>query len=189
MSVDLAAQRSNMVESQVRVADVTDYAIQDAMRAAPRESLLPADKAYLAYADAEAEYAPGRWLLKPRDVAKLLQGVRPRAGERALAIRAPYAAMVLEAMGLVVTRLDDGDLKTPGGAYDVIVCEGAVASVPPGWTAALAPGGRLGVVVQAGVVGRAMLYLRSDAGVGGRDLFDCAQPILPGFEPAAGFAF
>jgi protein-L-isoaspartate(D-aspartate) O-methyltransferase len=189
MSVDLAAQRYNMVESQVRPADVTDYAIQDAMAAAPRERLLPADKAYLAYADAEAEYAPGRWLLKPRDVGKLLQGIRPRAGERALAICAPYAAMLLEAMGLSVTLLDDGDLKAPAGVYDVIVCEGGVASVPPGWTAALAPGGRLGVVVREGVVGRALLYVRSEAGVGDRDLFDCAQPILPGFEPAAGFAF
>ena len=189
MSAGLAAARSNMVESQVRVADVTDYAIQDAMRAAPRESLLPPDKAYAAYADAAVEYAPGRWLLSPRDVGKLLQAVRPRAGERALAICAPYAAMVMEAMGVAVTRLDDGDLKSPGGAYDVIVCEGAVSSVPPGWTAALSPGGRLGVVVAKGVVGRAMLYLHSPTGVGGRDVFDCAQPILPGFEAAAGFAF
>ena len=189
MSVDLAAQRYNMVESQVRPADVTDYAIQDAMRAAPRESLLPADKAYLAYADAEAEYAPGRWLLKPRDVGKLLQGVRPRPGERALAICAPYAAMLLEAMGLTVTRLDDGDLKTLVGDYDVIVCEGGVSSVPQAWTAALADGGRLGVVVRQGVVGRALLYQRSATGVGSRDLFDCAQPVLPGFEAASGFAF
>src|SRR5271167_1001712 len=115
MSTGLAAARTNMVESQVRVADVTDYAIQDAMRAAPREALLAADKAYLAYADTEAEYAPGRWLLRPRDVAKLLQALRPRPGERALAIAAPYAAMVMEAMGLAVTRLDDGDLKSPAG--------------------------------------------------------------------------
>src|SRR5579863_7111919 len=102
MSIDFATQRAIMVESQVRVADVTDYAIQDAMRVVARESLLPADKAYLAYADVEVEYAPGRWLLKPRDVAKLLQALKPRPGERALAIAAPYAAAVLEAMGLVV---------------------------------------------------------------------------------------
>src|SRR5579864_6053208 len=96
MSIDFAAQRATMVESQVRVADVTDYAIQDAMRAIPREALLPAERAYLAYADAEAEYAPGRWLLKPRDVAKLLQALKAQPGERALAIAAPYAAAVLE---------------------------------------------------------------------------------------------
>ena len=194
MSTDFAAQRATMVESQVRVADVTDYAIQDAMRVVPREALLPAERAYLAYADVEVAYAPGRWLLKPRDVAKLLQAVRPQAGERALAIAAPYAAAVMAAMGLGVTRLDDGDLTSPtgaaaGGAYDVVVCEGAVASVPAAWPGLLAPGGRLGVVVRRGPVGRAELYLRSEHDIGHRDLFDCAPPIMAGFEPAAAFSF
>ena len=190
MSPDLAAARTNMVESQVRVADVTDYAIQDAMRAVPRESLLPPDKSYIAYSDADVEYAPGRWLLSPRDVAKLLQAIRPRAGERALAIAAPYAALVLEAMGLSVTRLEEGDLTKPaGGPFDVIVCEGGVVTCPAAWTAALAPGGRLGVVQREGPCGRAMLYIHSPAGVGSRDLFDCTAPVLPGFEPAPGFAF
>jgi protein-L-isoaspartate(D-aspartate) O-methyltransferase len=190
MSIDFAAQREIMVEGQVRVADVTDYAIQDAMRVVARERLLPAGKAYLAYADAEAEYAPGRWLLKPRDVAKLLQALKPRQGERALAIAAPYAAAVLEAMGLTVTRLDEGDLTAPTGEYDVVVCEGAVASVPAGWTAVLAvDGGRLGAVERTGPVGRAVLYLRTPHGVGRRDLFDCGPPTMAGFEPARAFSF
>ena len=189
MSADFAAQRSNMVESQVRVADVTDYAIQDAMRVVRREVLLAPEKRYLAYADTELEYAPGRWLLKPRDIAKLLQAVRPRAGERALAIAAPYAAAVMEAMGLAVERLDEGDITSPTDAYDVVVCEGAVALAPPGWTMALNPGGRLGAVERDGPVGRARLFLRSDSGVGARDLFDCTPPIMAGFEAVRGFAF
>jgi len=189
MSADYAAQRSNMVESQVRTADVTDYALQDAMRAVPRERLVPAAKAALAYADTEVEYAPGRFLLRPRDVAKLLQAIRPQRGEKALAIAAPYAAAVMEAMGLSVTRLDNGDLAAPKGAYDVIVCEGAVDKLPAGWGAALAGDGRLGVIERAGPVGRAKLYLCAGSGVGGRDLFDCMAPFLPGFEPTPGFVF
>jgi hypothetical protein len=31
--------------------------------------------------------------------------------------------------------------------------------------------------------------VRSPAGVGGRDVFDCPAPLLAGFEPVAGFAF
>jgi len=189
MTPDFATQRTIMVESQVRVADVTDYAILDAMRAVARETLLPADKAYLAYADVEVAYAPGRWLLKPRDVAKLLQAIRPRASERALAIAAPYAAAVMEAMGLVVTRRDD-DLTAPEKDYDVVLCEGAVCEVPGAWREALAqPGGRLGVVVRRGPVGRAQLYVPADGGVGARDLFDCAPPIMAGFGPKRAFAF
>jgi protein-L-isoaspartate(D-aspartate) O-methyltransferase len=191
MSVDFAAQRAIMVESQVRVADVTDYAIQDAMRLVPRETLLPADKAYLAYADVEVEYAPGRWLLKGRDVGKLLQALKPRAGEHALAIAAPYAAMVLEAIGLTVTRLDEGDLRAPtGGPYDVAICEGAVAQVPAGWCEVLSiEGGRLGAIERNGPVGRAELWLRTPHGVGRRDLFDCAPPVMAGFEAKPAFAF
>ena len=190
MTFDFAAARSNMVDSQVRTADVTDHAIQDAMRAAPRELLCPADRQSLAYADVEVPYAPGRWLMRPRDLGKLLQALKPRSGERALAIAAPYAAVVLEAMGLKVARLDGDDLATPpGGPYDVIICEGAVAQAPPAWLAALAEGGRLAVVERRSPVGKAKLYVHGEAGLGSLEVFDATPPVLPEFEAKAQFAF
>ena len=190
MSADFAAARLNMVESQIRPSDVTDHALQDAVRVVAREALAPADKAFAAYADAEVEYAPGRWLMRPRDAAKLLQALQPRAGETALAIAAPYAAAVLEAMGLRVTRLEEGDLAAaPRGPFDLVVSEGAVARVPDSWTAALAPGGRLGVVERSGPMGKAFIHVRADDGVGRRASFDAAPPYLAGFEPVHGFAF
>jgi protein-L-isoaspartate(D-aspartate) O-methyltransferase len=190
MSQDFAAARLNMVESQMRVSDVTDLPLQDALRVVARETCVPVDKAHLAYAETPVEYAPGRWLLSPRDVAKLLQAVRPRAGERALAIAAPYAAAVMEAMGLTVERLDGDDLSTvPGANYDLVICEGAVAACPAAWTAALAPNGRLGVIERQGPVGRAALYRRADDGVGKSPLFDATPPVLAGFELRPSFAF
>ncbi len=190
MSTDFAAARLNMVESQIRTADVTDLPLQDALRVVARESVVPAGKAYLAYAEVEVEYAPGRWLLRPRDVGKLLQYLKPRAGEKALAIAAPYAAAVLEAMGLSVTRLDGDDLKSPAGAgYDVIICEGAVGAAPAAWTKALAIGGRLGVVERAGPVGHATIYVHAEDGVGRRTVFDSTPPVLAGFSVEPGFAF
>lgn len=190
MSADFAAARLNMVESQVRPSDVTDHALQDALRVVARESLVPAARAFAAYADAEVEYAPGRWLMRPRDTAKLLQALGARGGESALAIAAPYAAAVLEAMGVVVTRLDDGDLAVaPNGRFDVIICEGAVSRTPESWKSALATGGRLGVVERNGPMGKAFVYVRADDGVGGRASFDAAPPYLRGFEPVHGFAF
>lgn len=187
---DLAAARLNMVESQVRTQDVTDVRIHDAMRALPRERFVPEGRAYLAYADTEVEYAPGRCLLKPRDVAKLLQALRPMPGERALAIAAPYAGAVIEAMGVSVTRLDGEDLTALGGErYDLIVCEGAVARAPQAWLSALEQGGRLAVVERDGPVGKACLYLMAEDGVGRRELFDATPPVLPGFQAQHGFAF
>ena len=187
---DHAAARLNMVESQVRTADVTDVRIHDAMRAIPREDFVPAGKAYLAYADGPVEYAPGRALLKPRDVAKLLQVVKPTAGERALAIAAPYAAAVLEALGVVVTRYDEGDLKSPPeGPFDLIMVEGAVVRAPEAWLNVLALGGRLAVVERDGPVGQACLYVKAEDGVGRRPVFDATPPVLEGFEAQHGFAF
>ena len=189
MSADLAAARDIMVDSQVRPNDVPDIALQNVMRHVAREILLAPDKRHLAYADTEASYAPGRWLLRPRDVAKLIYPLRPRAGETALAIAAPYAAVVLEALGLTVTRRDAADTAPIVGAFDVVVCEGAVTTAPAEWRGALAPGGRLGVVERTGPVGHAVLYLRGGEGVGSRVLFDCTPPMMAGFEATATFAF
>jgi protein-L-isoaspartate(D-aspartate) O-methyltransferase len=188
---DLATARLNMVESQVRTADVTDIRIHDAMRALPREDFLPPARAYLAYADIEVEYSAGRWLLKPRDVAKLLQALRPMPGEQALAIAAPYAAAVIEQMGVAVERFDGDDLAAlpADSRYDLIICEGAVSRAPQAWLSVLKIGGRMGVVERDGPVGKAALYVRAEDGVGRRDLFDATPPVLEGFAAQHGFAF
>ena len=185
---DFAAARLNMVESQVRIADVTDVRIHDAMRALPRERFMPPARAFQAYADLEVEYAPGRWLLKPRDLSKLIQALRPMPGETALAISAPYGAAVIEALGATVTQIDAAD-AAPAGPFDMVICEGAVARAPDSWTGVLAMNGRLGVVERLGPVGKACLYVRAADGIGRRELFDGFPPLLAGFEPRHGFAF
>ena len=184
---DFAAARLNMVDSQVRTQDVTDVRLHDAMGTIARERFVPTDRSHLAYADLEVEYAPGRWLLKPRDVAKLLQALRPMPGERALAISAPYAAAVMEALGVPVTRAEAGD-PLPVGDFAIVVCEGAVGRAPAEWIAAMAAEGRLAVVERDGPVGKACLYGRTASGIGRRELFDCFSPVLAGFESHHGFA-
>jgi protein-L-isoaspartate(D-aspartate) O-methyltransferase len=190
MTFDFAAARQNMVDCQVRPADVTDLAIQDAMLAVARETLCPPGKTSLAYADVEIPCGEGRFLMRPRDVGKLLQALRPKTGEKALAIAAPYAAQVLEAMGLEVDRLDGENLlAAKTGLYDVVICEGAVSAAPPAWLKALGEGGRLALVERDGPVGRARLYARTEQGIGARDVFDATPPVLPGFERKSQFAF
>ena len=189
MAADPDAARTNMVDSQVRTSDVTDVRIHDAMSAIDRTAFLAADKAYLAYADAEAPYGPGRWLLKPRDLAKLVQALNPQPGERALAIAAPYAAAVLEALGLTVDRLEDADLNPGAAGYALVLSEGAVGRAPDAWLGALAPGGRLGLVERDGPVGKAAVYLRTADGYGRRQIFDATPPVMAGYETQHGFAF
>ena len=209
--MDFVAARKMMVDSQVRVNDVTDRALQAALLAVPRERFCAPERAFSAYAEAECEIANGRMLMLPREVAKLLSAVEAAPGERALAIAAPYAGAVLARLGAKVTAqeadqavldavapaLAEAGVETvvapfaqpQGEGYDIIVSEGAVAGRPQSWLDALAVGGRLAVVERAGASGRGILYVRGRDGFSRRDLFDAAPPMLAGMTPEAAFSF
>jgi protein-L-isoaspartate(D-aspartate) O-methyltransferase len=216
--MDLSRARDMMVESQVRTADVTDMRIIATMRTLPRERFMPAQKRALAYADIEAEVAPGRALLRPRDLSKLIQALAPQPGERALEIAGGtgYGAAVLSACCKEVVTLDpDPDLsfaaraalescgvsnvKTVSTAavdgwadeapYDLIMLNGAAEIVPDAWLAQLASGGRLGVIVRQGPAGSARIYTRSGDAVAYRTVFDAAPPITPGLRKPPAFSF
>ena len=209
--MDYRTARNNMVESQVRPSDVTDLDLQEAMRIVARERFCAPSRGFCAYADMDVEICPGRSLMQPREVGKLLQAAKPRAGERALALAAPYAAAVMSVMGLKVTAQEsDGraaavlahaledygvdfrtaDLAAPEGAdWDLIVCEAAVSEVPQAWTSALKLGGRLAVVQRDGPVGKARIFQRMTQGATSHEVFDATPPMLPGFERARSFEF
>ena len=216
--MDLARARDVMVESQVRTADVTDPRILRAMRTLARERFAPAHKRALAYADLEVEVAPGRTLMRPRDLAKLVQALAPQPGERALEIAGAtgYGAAVLAACCDQVITLDpDADLSFAANAalescgvsnakavstpaaegwtdeapYDVMLLNGAAEVVPDAWLEQLAPGGRLGVIVRQGPAGAARIYTRTGDAVAYRTVFDAAPPIAPGLHQPPSFAF
>lgn len=212
MGFDFARARTNMVENQVRTNDVTDLAVQDAMKDVARERFCPPGRGHLAYAEAPIEYAPGWFLMEPRDVSKLLQALAPRPGERVMAIAAPYAAAVLARIGCRVTArvayhaaeavfealsdegvaVEEADLSAPGsdGPYDLMVCEGGLSAIPQAWIDALALGGRLAAVERRGPGGKAQLLTRGEDGlVARRELFDSTPRMAPGFAPKAAFTF
>ena len=208
--MDFAAARKVMVDSQVRVNDVTDRALQAALLAVPRERFLPADRAWSAYAEIEPEIVGGRRMMLARDLSKLLMALDAQPGETALALAAPYAAAVLARLGLEVTAQDSdaavfdvvGDvlaeegvqtvtapLNAPAaGGYDIIICEGAVPGRPEAWLEVLKVGGRLAVVERTGPVGKAVLYVRGEQGISRRELFNAAPPVLAELSPDPIFA-
>lgn len=216
--MDFARARDFMVESQVRPSDVTDPRIIHAMRTLPRERFVPAAKRAIAYGDLEVEVSDGRTLLRPRDLAKLLQNLAPQANERALEIAGAtgYGAAVLAACCKDVVTLDPnpdlsfaaqaalesagvGNAKTVSTAaidgwqdeapYDVILLNGAAEIVPDAWLRQLAPGGRLGVIVRHGAAGSARIYTRSVDATAYRSAFDAAPPVVPGLSKPPSFAF
>jgi protein-L-isoaspartate(D-aspartate) O-methyltransferase len=216
--MDFAHARHLMVESQVRTNDVTDLRILGAMRTLPRERFAPAHMRSLAYADLELEAAPGRTLMRPRDLAKLIQALAPKQSERGLEIAGVtgYGAAVLGACCAQVFSQDPDanisfaaraalessgvtNVKTVATAapdgwaddapYDVMFLNGSTEIVPDAWLAQLADGGRLGVIVREGAVGRARIYTRSGESVAYRVAFDAAPPIAPGLQATPTFRF
>jgi protein-L-isoaspartate(D-aspartate) O-methyltransferase len=216
--MDFAHARYLMVETQVRPSDVTNLSILAAMRALPREAFAPPALKQLAYADQELEVAPGRSLMRPRDLGKLLQALAPRPGARALEIAGAtgYGAAVLARCGAETTLLEpDSGLNfaavaafgacgianvhtastdiTSGWAdtapYDIIMLNGAAEVVPEAWLAQLSEGGRLGVIVRSGAAGHARLYTKSGGVTAFRVIFDAAPPVAPGLTAKPAFAF
>lgn len=208
--MDYAAARKVMVDSQVRVNDVTDRTLQAALMTVQREAFCAPDQAFAAYGEVEVEIAAGRRLMQVREVSKLIQALDAREGETALAIAGPYAAAVLAAMKVTVTAqeadqvvldvvgpaLADVGVATiaaplaqpTGGEWDMIISEGAVAVRPTVWLDSLRVGGRLAVVERPGPNGRAVLYVKGREGVSRRELFDAAPPVLAEMTPAPAFA-
>ncbi len=218
MARDFEQARRLMVDGQVRTGDVTDVRLLAALASVPREAFVPPDKADLAYADLEIEVAPGRILLRPRDLAKLIQALAPREQDRALEIAgatgygaAVLAQIVREAITLdsdpslslaarqaldrcglsKVTAVCNGaTLGWPdSGPYDVILASAGADFVPEAWLAQLADGGRLGLIVRNGPAGEARIYARSGDAVAFRIAFDAAPPVAPGLSAPKRFTF
>jgi protein-L-isoaspartate(D-aspartate) O-methyltransferase len=202
--MDFAAARDTMIESQVRTNDVSDLALQGAMRVVEREAFVVAEKRAFAYAEVTSPTPSGRWLWKPRDFSKLAQAANVMAGEQVLVIGGAggYSAAVFAALGCTVTVLDEVAADVPGvtsvvgaleappaGPFDLVFVDGGVEAFPDAWTNILAEQGRLCVVVLKGPMGSANIFTKSGTNVAGRVVFDATVPPLPGFSIAPAFAF
>ena len=218
MSIDFAELRARMVDSQLRTTDVTEPAILDAMGALPRELFVDEKRRSLAYLDEDLQIAPGRYLMEPSPLAKLLQLAGILSTDRVLDVGTGtgYSAAVLSRLAASVVALESdqslaarardslsragaanvevvvGALPAghPAGApYDVIVLQGAVETLPDSLTAQLGNGGRLVVVEGRGNAGIAKVYLNSGGIITGRRAFNAALKPLPGFERTPAFEF
>jgi len=215
---DFAAARRNMVEGQVRTADVTDLRIQSAMLEIPRERFVPPALAELAYVDLDLPVgeAGSRRLVKAMVFAKLIHAADISSADRVLDVGCTtgYGAAVLARLAREVFALEeDEDLAQmarsalsdqqnvklvtgpliagwPQAApYDVIVLEGATEMVPQAFISQLRDGGRLVGILGSGPGAKAVLYCRSRDELGGRPIFDASAAVLPGFAKSPVFAF
>lgn len=215
---DYALQRFNMVESQIRTSDVTDERVLGAMGEVQRERFVPTARRGAPYAESPVEVAQGRFILDPRNFAKLLQlaVIQPTDQVLDVGCGTGYSSAVLSLLAQSVIALEqDADLvrvatemlpavgassvtvvqgSLADGAkqhapFDVIVVNGAIESEPRALMAQLADDGRLVAIVQRGAQSHATLFLKENGHVGSRQAFDAFAPMLAGFRQPAGFVF
>ncbi|NKB49161.1 MAG: methyltransferase domain-containing protein [Alphaproteobacteria bacterium] len=216
-----ADARQNMVDNQLRPTKVTDPQILAAMAELPRERFVPKSKQGTAYIDEDIEVAPGRFLMEPVVLARLLQALELTAETTVLNIGCASgydAALLGRLVGSVVAVESDPALVKQASEminelaidnvavmeapleqgyagqapYDAIFISGAVDEVPAALSDSLAPNGRLAVVIgggEAGILGRAHLYVRSGDTLSSRPLFDAGTQMLPGFALEESFVF
>ncbi|HXV74210.1 MAG TPA: protein-L-isoaspartate O-methyltransferase [Sphingomonadales bacterium] len=215
----MTASSTTLVAGQIRPNRVTDPKILAAFEAVPRERFVPERLRAAAYVDEDIEVKPGRYLMEPAVLARLIDLARVGSGDVVLDIGCAtgYSSAVLSYIAPVVVAIEeDAELaKAAGenlqalgidnapvmmaaltegyprqGPYQVIVLNGAIEVIPEAILGQLDEKGRL-VCVRTlnGGVGRGLVAEKTGGRIAFREVFDAAVPPLPGFQRPKGFAF
>ncbi|MCB1400946.1 MAG: protein-L-isoaspartate O-methyltransferase [Rhodobacteraceae bacterium] len=213
---DFATRRTMMVDTQVRPNDVTKFPIIEAMLSIPREQFVPAQRREAAYIGENVPVAPGRVMLEPRTLAKMLDALDIRAADLVLDVGCGlgYSSAVIARMSEAVVALEEEGLAeqaeaalaaqgcdnvavvagalTEGavqhGPYDVIIIEGAAEIVPQALLDQLKEGGRIACLFMEKALGVVRLGYKIDGAVAWRYAFNASAPVLPGFAAEKEFA-
>ena len=213
---EFASRRMMMVDTQVRPSDVTKFPIIDAMLHVPREVYVPRDRQEAAYVGQNVEIAPGRVVLEPRTLAKMLDALDIQPGEMVLDLGCGLgysAAVIARIADTVVAVEEDADLAAEAqraladegvdnavvvagplaagsakhGPYDVITVEGGIETLPQALADQLKEGGRIAAVFMDGALGTVKTGIRMGGRIDWRFAFNASAPLLPGFARARGF--
>jgi len=168
--------RQNMVDGQLRPTKVTDFRLLDVMSALPREMFLDKSRQGIAYVDEDIEVAPGRYLMEPVVLARLVQAMALTKADSVLVIGsasgydaaligrlagpvvavesvsalAEQSSMVINHLGIDNVAVVEGPLAkgfAEQAPYDVVFFCGSVEEVPDDIVRQMAPGGRMGAVI------------------------------------------
>ncbi|MBC5784348.1 protein-L-isoaspartate O-methyltransferase [Ramlibacter sp. USB13] len=224
---DLERARFNMIEQQIRPWDVLDLDVLALLSQVKREEFVPAAHQALAFTDmmiplgtpTEEAMRQGWCMLEPKQEARMLQDVAPRAHEKVLEVGtgSGYMAALLASRAQRVISLEivpelartaRENLQRAGirnvevreadgakglaaeGPFDAIVLSGSVAEVPQALLAQLKVGGRLAAIVGDEPVMRATFITRTgEASYTTTQPWDTAAPRLANFPAPSRFHF
>lgn len=213
---DFAQRRTMMVDTQVRPNDVTSYPVIDAMLHVPREQFVPYARRDVAYAGENLDLGPGRVLLEPRTLGKMMEILDLQSDDLVLNIGGGYgysAAVMARIAEAVVTVEDDSTMAAEAQArlaaqdifnvvviegalaegcasqapYDAMLIEGAIEVMPETLAGQLRDGGRVVALFLEGHLGVVRIGRKIDGHINWRFAFNAGAPLLPGFAAKRGF--
>lgn len=188
MNIDYA--RRQMVHQQVRGWNVYDENVLAVMQSVPRESFVPPEYGALAFADTEIAIGHGQYMMTPTIEGRVLQALGLSGDERVLEIGtgSGFLTACLARLAAHVTSIDlfddflqaaadrlaDCDISNvelstmdameslPDGVFDAIAVTGSVQHFEPRFVDALAPDGKLFIVVGDAPTMEAKLVQRTE---------------------------
>lgn len=215
--IDYAANRTTMVDTQVRPSDVTKFPIIDALLTVRREAFVPEDKRSVAYAGGDISLGGDRVILEPRNFAKILDALDVQREDMVLDLGCGlgYSAAVFALMADAVVAVEEDEtlardaedaLREEGidnavvevaslavgapkhGPYDIICIEGGVEAVPAAILDQLKEGGRIAAIFAHDGLGEVRVGHKSGGRVSWRMAFNAGAPVLKGFTVERSFA-
>lgn len=206
VTVSFDSQRHNMIESQVRVNDVSDLSLIDAISNTKREDFVAENQINFAYAEIETISKSGRKLMKARDFSKLAQISKIDSNNDILVIAgsAGYSASIFKAMKTNVSIVDNincefagincinTNLETLNGiednSFDVIFVDGGVETIPSSWAKKLKNGGRMALIHYESSVGVAKVFVKANEIIASKSYFEAKPPKLNEFSKKQEFS-
>lgn len=217
MQLDRAYARRKMVQQQVRTWDVFDDETLELLNTLHRHEFVPPEFIDLAYSDSRIPLPHGQEMMRPLLEGRLLQALDPGRDEHVLEIGtgSGFLTACLCTLSKAVVSLDifgdlvehgrqnveqaglsnvefqvmDATRELPEGEFDVIAVTGSMHRFDERLLGALAPAGRLFVIVGDAPVMEAWLVRRDTDGWTHEVLFETSIRPLINAERKTSFEF
>jgi len=209
----------NMIEQQIRPAEVLDALVLHTIAAVPREFFVPSAYRQLAYSDTHIPLGNGQIMMSPIQEARLLQALNIQTGDEILEIGtgsgyltallaklgkqvlsieidqhlSSSAAQKLEQHGITNVSLEIGDAAkgwAQDAPYDLVAVTGSLPVLRDDMKRQLKTGGRLFVIAGSAPAMSALLITRiSENQWSEEELFETVIPPLINAEKPPEFVF
>ena len=192
-SVDFAAARRAMIDSQLRTSGVNEPFVLERMNAVPRENFVPEGFRATAYADRAIRLGDGKVLPAPVFHGAILAEAQPRRDDAVLVVDGGSGylpALVEPLVAKIDTMAPEEAVSTKKrGAYSLVLIDGAVEHLPNALAKLVAEDGR----IVTGLVDRGVARLaagrKSGKSVALVPLAEMGIPRLPAFDRPSSWSF